>query len=243
MTNIETFNLIAGIAGICGALSWIPILMDKCKKRKIRTSLIHCRFFDKFKFPILPPDYITQHVLKPDLIFDRIEGTLLIIGINICATNKDFVVNEVKAKLTMDKSEHDAILVSPDVVVPYYSTQDNVQTARLYIPSNIDISKMKNIKADVNTRLYMAFICKDINEMRYADFRKIEIELIDIDNKSYKMSFDKEIIDSSSLIIDRDIYDVDYAAKNANRQLYEILGSSANNPNSCNEKGIGGNNG
>ncbi|DAB07683.1 TPA: hypothetical protein CPT92_04815 [Candidatus Gastranaerophilales bacterium HUM_13] len=243
MTNMELFNIITGIAGVCGALSWIPILIDKCKLRKIRTSLIHCRFFDKFFFPILPPDYIRQHLLNPDIKFDKLEGTLIVIGVNICSTNKDFVVDKINAKLTLDKSEHEAILVSPDVVVPYYSTQDNVVKARLYIPSNIDISKMKNIKADINTRLYMAFICKDVNEMKYTDFRKLEIELIDIDNKLYKMNFDKKVIDNSSLIIDRDIYDVDYAAKNANRQLYETLCAPTSNINMVNEKEIGENNG
>ncbi len=215
-----------GIAAVIGAASWIPILIDKLKPRKIRASLIHCRFFDKFYFPILPPDYIGQQINSKDVKFDKYEGTLIVIGINICSTNRDFVVDSVQATLTMDKSEHDAILVSPDVVVPYYSTQDKSQQARLYIPSNMDISKMRNIRANINTRLYMAFICKDINEIKYSNFKNLQIKLIDIDKKAFSLNLDTNAIDSSSLIIDRDIYDVDYAAKISNRQMFETVFSN-----------------
>lgn len=225
---MEMFNIITGVAGICGALSWIPIVMDKMKKREIRTSLIHCRFFDKFRFPVLPPDYTSQLYNSKDVKFNEVNGTLIIVGFNICSTNKDFVVDNVKATLTMDKSEHEAILVSPDVVVPYCSTQDNAQTARLYIPSSMDISKMKNIRANVNTRLYMALICKDVSEMKYSNFNSLQIKFTDINNDSYIIDLDKDKINSSSLIIDRDIYDVDYAAKIGNRQMFEMVSNSPN---------------
>ena len=167
MTKMDWFNIITGIAGICGALSWIPIVLDKIKQREVKASLIHCRFFDRFSYPILPPDYVGQQLNSKDVTFDKYEGALIVVGINICSTNKDFVVDKVKAVLSMDKSEIEAILVSPDVILPYLSNQDNAVTARFYIPSSMDISKMKNIHANVNTRLYMAFICKDVNEIKY----------------------------------------------------------------------------
>lgn len=228
MTGLECYSIITGIAGIFGALSWVPILIDKTKRREVRVSLIHCRFFDKFRFPILPPDCISQYCNSPNIKFNAYEGTLIVLGFNVCSANKDFVVESVKATLTMDKSEHKAILVSPDVIVPYFSTQDNTSLARLYIPSQMDISKMKNIKANVNTRLYMALICKDINDIKYSNFSKLRIELIDIDRKSFVIDLDKDKVDASSLIIDRDIYDVDYAAKIGNRKLIEMISNSPN---------------
>lgn len=228
MTGLEWFNIITGIAGLFGAASWVPIVMDKMKKRELRASLVHCRFFGKFRFPVLPPDYASGHYNSPDIKFDTYEGTLIVLGFNICSANKDFVVESVKATLTMDKSEHEAILVSPDVIVPCYSTQDNTLEARLYIPSQMDISKMKNIRANVNTRLYMALICKDVNDIKYSNFSKLRIELIDIDEKSFVIDLDKNKVDASSLIIDRDIYDVDYAAKIGNRKLIEMISNSPN---------------
>ena len=112
MTKMDWFNIITGIAGICGALSWIPIVLDKIKQREVKASLIHCRFFDRFSYPILPPDYVGQQLNSKDVTFDKYEGALIVVGIYICSTNKDFVVDKVKAVLSMDKSEIEAILVS-----------------------------------------------------------------------------------------------------------------------------------
>ena len=226
MTKMDWFNIITGIAGICGALSWIPIVLDKIKQREVKASLIHCRFFDRFSYPILPPDYVGQQLNSKDVTFDKYEGALIVVGINICSTNKDFVVDKVKAVLSMDKSEIEAILVSPDVILPYLSNQDNAVTARFYIPSSMDISKMKNIHANVNTRLYMAFICKDVNEIKYSNFKNLQITLTDIDGKNFIMNFNRDKVHDSSLITDRDIYDVDYKARNSNRQIMELLVNS-----------------
>lgn len=224
--GMEWFNIITGIAGVCGALSWIPIVQDKMKKREVRASLIHCRFFDQFSIPKLPPDHLNQIKTNPNVTFDRYEGSLIVVGINICSVNKDFIIEHVKTTIKMDKSEHEAILVSPDVPVNYISSQDQTLVARLSIPSHLDATKMKNIKADVNTRLYMAFVCKDIKELKYANFNSLNIEFIDVNGKKFLFAVDKPQIDKASLICDRDIYDVDYLAKIGQRKMMEYLPNS-----------------
>lgn len=229
MTNMEWFNIISGIAGVCGALSWIPIVMDKIKKRELRATLIHCRFFDKFYIPLLPPDFINQLTKDPNKQFEKYKGTLIVIGINICSVNKDFVVEKVYSKLIMDKSQHEAILISPDVIVNYVPSQDQVNSARLMIPSDLDITKMKNLKANTNTRLYMAFVCKDVEELLYENFKQLCIKLIDLEGKEFEFIIDKDKIDNASLICDKDIYDVDYSAKICNRKLIEFFSNCTPN--------------
>lgn len=221
------------IIAIIGAFSWTPFVISLFKRRKVSASLIHCRFFNGFSIPLLRPDFIANQRDQgntypekgkiPSGCTDIYSGAIIVVGMNILSVNKPFIVDRITATINMDKSSHEAIAISPDVKVYYFGTHDQAEYARLVIPDKYDMLKIKNILADINTRLYGVLLCKDMDNLDYDKFNSLSISFFDFNNKEFKFVITKDTIKNSSLIVDREVYDVDFLAKIKNRLLYESL--------------------
>lgn len=226
MNTSQIIEILTLIVAIVGALSWIPILIDKLKRRKVSATLIHCRFFNGFSFPVLPPDYVAKLLNgKEKNDIQKYEGALIVIGLNILSVNRDFIIKEVITEVVMDKSSHQTIPVSPDVIVPFVGSLDDTLQARLLIPSELDVLKVRNIPADKNTRLYMAVLCKDLYDLNYKNLIHIKITFEDARGAKFQTLIDKNSIERASLIKDYNVYDVHYLARNNYRKAYENLPS------------------